>query len=186
MRKSKPVIILLSVQLIIAVALALINPITDYIIRKYGTEYTFATQNAYLTGDFSEYVNITCKLKYGFNDIDFSGIKNVYAIIDTDANALAYLSELSGKKPEDKDYLDVDGFAVETVSYYYSKDIKLDLISTETKEIIMDSLWEGEINLLDGHEVTVSLSVYKGKAVANEFYIDGITAEEYIRNLKGE
>ena len=185
MRKFRPVAILLAIQFIIAIALALVNPATDYIIRKYGTEYTFATQNAYLTGDFSEYVNITCKLKYGFDDIDFAGIKNVYAIIDTDENSIAYISELSGKKPEDKDYLDVDGFAVETVSYYYSKDIKLDLINTETQEIIMDSLLEGKINLLDGHEVTVSISVFKGKAVANEFYIDGITAEEYIRNLKG-
>lgn len=185
MRKFRPVAILLAIQFIIAVSLALINPITDYAIRKYGTEYTFATQNAYLTGDFSEYVNITCKLKYGFNDIDFSGTKNVYAIIDTDKNSLAYISGLSGEKPEGKDYLDVVGFAVETVSYYTSDKVKLDLISTKTQEIIMDSLWEGKINLLDGHEVTVNISVYKGKAVANEFYIDGIEAEEYIRNLKG-
>lgn len=186
MRKFRPVAILLAIQFIVAVSLALINPITDYAVRKYGTEYTFATQNAYLTGDFSEYVNITCRLKYGFNDIEYGDIENVYALIDTDENSLAYISELSGEKPKEKDYLDVDGFAVETVSYYCSEDIKLDLISNEAKEIITDSLWEGKINLLDGHEVTVSISVYKGRAVANEFYIDGIEAEEYIRNLKGE
>lgn len=185
MRKFRPVAILLAIQLVIAFALALINPVSDHIIRKYGTEYIFATQKAYLTGDFSEYVQLTCVLKYGSDIFRFANAQRVCATIDTDENSLAYISEVSGKKPESKDYLDVKGYSVETVSYYTSDKIKLDLISTETKEIIADSLWEDDKNLLDGHEVTVSISVYKGKAVANEFYIDGIEAEEYIRNLKG-
>lgn len=186
MRKFRPVAILLAIQFIIAVSLALINPITDYAIRKYGTEYTFATQNAYLTGDFSEYVNITCELKYGFNKGEYGDIQAEYAIIDTDENSLAYISEISDTKPEDKDYINMDGFAVGAVSYSTSDDIKLDIVSSETKEIISDILFYDKFNsFFDGHEVTVSISVYKGKAVANEFYIDGIEAEEYIRNLKG-
>lgn len=182
MRKLRPVAILLAIQLVIAVSLALINPIDDFIVRKYGTEYIFATSKAYLTGDFSEYVNIICKLKY---DFDESKYEAEYAIIDTDENSLAYISEASDTKPEGKDYLNMDGHAVGYVSYFTSEDVKLDLIDIETKELIAEHLWKDNLNLLDGHEVTVSISVYKGKAIANEFYIDGITAEEYIRNLKG-
>ena len=185
MRKSRPAAILLAIHLSVAVLLAFVNPINNFVIRKYGTEYTFATHNAYLTGDFSEYVQLTCVLKYGPDIFRFANAQSVYATIDTDENSLAYISEVSGKKPESKDYLDVKGYAVETVSYYTSDKIKLDLISTETKEIITDSLWENDKNLLDGHEVTVSISVYKGHAVANEFYVDGIEAEEFINNLKG-
>lgn len=182
MRKSRPVAILLAIQLIIAVSLALINPISDYVIRKFGTEYIFATSKAYLTGDFSEYVNITCKLKY---DFDKSKYEAEYAIIDTDENSLAYISETSDTKPEGKDYLNMDGHAVGYVSYFTSDDVKLDLIDIETRELIGDYLFEDNLDFLDGHEVTVSISVYKGEAVVNEFYVDGITAEEYIRNLKG-
>lgn len=181
MRNSRSVAILLAIQLVIAVSLALINPISDYVIRKYGTEYIFATKNAYLTGDFSEYVNITCELKYDFNDSDYAE----YAIIDTDENSLAYISETSDTKPEGKDYLNMDGYAIGYVSYFTSDDVKLDLIDIETRELIADYLFEDNLDFLDGHEVTVSISVYKGKAVANEFYVDGITAEEYIKALKG-
>ncbi len=185
MRKFRPVAILLAIQLVITVSLALINPISDYIIRKYGTEYTFATQEAYLNGDFSEYVNITCELKYGFNEGEYGDIQAEYAIIDTDENSLAYISGISDTKPEDKDYINMEGFVIGAVSYYSSGEIKLNNISSETKEIITDVLFDDKFNsFFDGHEVTVSISVYKGKAVANEFYIDGITAEKYIRNLK--
>lgn len=186
MRKSKPVVILLAIQLVIAVSLALINPITDHIIRKYGTEYTFATNNAYLTGDFSEYVNITCELKYGFNESNYGDIQAEYAIIDTDKNSLAYISEVSNTKPENKDYINMEGLAVGAISYYSSDDIKLNNISPEIKKILDDVLFHDKFNsFFDGHEVTVNISVYKGKAVTNDFYIDGIEAEEYIKNLKG-
>ncbi len=185
MRKLRPVAILLAIQLVIAVSLALINPITDYAVRKYGTEYTFATKEAFINGDFSEYVYITCELKYGFNEGEYGDIQAEYAIIDTDDNSLAYISGISDTKPEEKDYLNMEGFAIGAVSCYSSDDIKLNNISPEAKEIITDILFYDKFNsFFDGHEVTVSISVYKGRTVANEFYIDGITVEEYIRNLK--
>lgn len=186
MRKFRPVAVLLAIQLGIAVSLALINPITDYVVRRYGTEYIFATKEAYIHGDFSEYVNITCELKYGFNEGEYGDIQAEYAIIDTDENSLAYISEISDTKPEDKDYINMEGFAVGAVSCYSSDDIKLNNISPEAKEIITNILFYDKFNsFFDGHEVNVSISVYKGKTVTNEFYVDGIEAEEYIRNLKG-
>ncbi len=186
MRKFRLVAILLLIQIVIAVSLALINPITDYVVRRYGTEYIFATQDAYLTGDFSEYVSITCKLEYGFYEGEYEAVQAEYAIIDTDENSLAYISDVSDTKPEDKDYINMEGFAIGAVSYYSSDEIKLNIISSETKEIITDILFEDKLDtFFDVHEVTVSISVYKGKAVTNELYVDGITAEEYIRNLKG-
>ena len=186
MRKFKPVAILLAIQFTIAVSLALINPITDYIIRKYGTEYTFATQETFIGGDFSEYVYITSQLKHDFGESKYSDIQAEYAIIDTDENSLAYISEVSNTKPEDKDYINMEGFSVGAVSYYTSDDIKLNIISSETKEIITDILTNDKFNsFFDGHEVTVSILVYKGRTVANEFYVDGIEVEEYFKNLKG-
>ena len=56
MRKSKPAVILLLIHLAIALSLALINPVSDYIIRQKGTEYTFAVDEAWLTGDFINYI----------------------------------------------------------------------------------------------------------------------------------
>ena len=80
----------------------------------------------------------------------------------------------------------MEGFAVGAVSCYSSDDIKLNNISPEAKEIITNILFYDKFNsFFDGHKVTVSISVYKGKTVTNEFYVDGIEAEEYIRNLKG-
>ncbi len=183
MRKFRPVAILLAIQLIIAVSLALINPINDYIIRKKGTEYTFATQEAYLTGDFSSYVEINCRLKFGFDYNRFGYYPEEYGIIDTDKNSLAYISELSRTKPEGKDYLGTDKKSYAYISHFTSDEIKLDLISFETKNV--DFLLDKDLGFLDNHEVTVNVSVYKGDAVVNEFYIDGIKAEEYLKNLKG-
>lgn len=186
MRKFRPVAILLVIHIVIAVSLALINPISEYIIRKHGTEYTFATQEAYLCGNFSEYVNISCRLKYGFNEAVYGDIQAEYAIIDTDENSIACISEISDTKPETKDWLDMDGYSVGYISYYNSDELKLDLFSTETQEIITDALFNDKIDsFFDGHEVTVSLSVYKGQSIVNEFYVDGIKAEDFIKNLKG-
>ncbi len=186
MRKFRPVAILLSIQFIIAVSLALINPITDYVVRKYGTEYTFATKEAYLTGDFSEYVAIISKLKYDFNESEYEDVQAEYAIIDTAENSLAYISDVSNTKPKEKNYINMDGFAIGAVAYYTSDEIKLDSISPEARKIITDVFFEDKFNsFFDGHEVTVSISVYKGRAVANTFYVDGIESEEYFRNMKG-
>lgn len=183
MRKIRPVAILLAIQLIIAVSLALINPINDYIIRKKGTEYTFATQGAYLTGDFSSYIVINCMLKFGFDYNRFGYYPEEYGIIDTDENSLAYISELSHTKPEGKDYLGSDKKSYAYLLHFTSDEIKLDLIGFETKDV--DSLSDKDLSFLDDHEVTVNVSVYKGDAVVNEFYIDGIEAEEYLQKLKG-
>ena len=51
MRKAKPILAVLSVQLLIAVLLTLVNPVGEYIVRTKRTEYTFATEAVEIYGD---------------------------------------------------------------------------------------------------------------------------------------
>ena len=95
MRKLKPVVILLSIQLVIALSLTLINPVSDYVIRRKGTEYTFAVEEAWLTGDFVSYVEANCYIEFRFVYDRFEYHPENYAIIETDENGISYISSLS-------------------------------------------------------------------------------------------
>lgn len=180
MRKAKPVIVLLAIQLFVALAIALFNPVKDAIIRAKGTEYTFATQETFLTGDFTEYVNTDCHIKYGFNYDRFGYSPEEYAVIKTDENGLAYISELSFFPPENGDYLGTEN-KPHTWFSFYSKELDFELYE---KACSSSSLFSGmEFNLSQEYEITVNVSVYKGEAVMNAILVNGVEIEEFINNL---
>lgn len=180
MRKTKPVVILLAIQLIAALIIALFNPIKDAVIRTKGTEYTFATQETFLTGDFTDYVNAECHIKYGFDYDRFDYYPEEYAIIKTDENSLAYISQLSALPPESGDYLGTEK-KPHTWFSFYAKELDYELYE---KACNSSSLFSGlDFNLSQKYEITVKVSVYNGEAVLNAILVNGVEIEEFINNL---
>lgn len=180
MRKAKPVVILLAIHIFVALSISLFNPIKDAIIRAKGTEYTFATQETYLTGDFTEYINAECHIKYGFDYDRFEYYPEHCAIIKTDENGLAYISELSFYPPESGDYIGTEKHPFAWFNFY-SKELDFELYE---KACSSSSLFGGfDFNHLGEYEITVNVSVYKGETVLNAILVDGVEIEEFINNL---
>ena len=179
MRKSKPVIILLSIQLLVAVTFALVNPINDFIIRTKGTEYTFKTQEAALYGDFTDFVEIQCHIKYGFDYDRFEYYPEQYAIIETDENGFAYISDLSDVQPESGDWLGTEKYRFEYYNWYCKElDYRLYKLGIENTTFFDRK----HLNFSDEYEITVNVSVYKGKTVLNEILVDRVEIEEFLEN----
>lgn len=180
MRKSKPVIILLSIQLVIALSLALINPVSDYVIRRKGTEYTFSVEEAWLTGDFVNYVEANCYIEFRFDFDRFEYHPENYAIIETDENGISYISKLSEIPPENGNWLGTEEKEFDWFCCYSSNKLDYSLIENAFKNI---DLFE-DFSFSDSYEITVKVSVYKGKAVLNSFLVDGVEIEEFLTTFK--
>lgn len=183
MRKAKTILIVLSIQLLIAVSLSLINPISDYIVRIKGSEYTFATEYVEHYGDFTDFVEIQCPIKHGFDkELTYDYYDKQYAIIETDENGLSYISELSDNPPEKGDWLgtEKDHFTHFT---WYSQKIDYELYEKKAEELFVDFDWKSK-RLSDGYEMTVNVSIYKGKAVLNEIRVNGIEIEEFLNRAE--
>ena len=178
MCKSKPVIIFLSIQLIIAVSLALINPAKDFIIRQKGTEYTFSVDDAWFTGDFTEYVEANCFLDFRFDFNRFDYYTESYGIIETDENGVSYIASLSHTAPESGNYLGTEEKYFGHWGYYSSE--RIDCSIAEKK--LGYPAWSEDYNFFADHEITVRISVYKGETVLNAFLVDGVEIEEYMNN----
>lgn len=179
MRKSKPVIILLSIQLAIALILALINPASDFIVRKKGTEHVFALGHTYLTGDFVNFMQANAGIKVTY-EVDRFGNhpqKN-YAIITTDENGVSYISSLSDEKPESGEWL---GTEAKSYDYYYV--FTSDKIDCELIENNQDLFYEFDFS--DKYEITAKAYVYKGRAVLDSFLVDGVELEDFPENKEG-
>ena len=135
MRKSKPVLILLSIQLMLVILLAMINPVTNLVVRTFGTEHTFETSEVLYFGDFIDEVRFCCYIKYGFNYSRFDYMYDQperYAVIDTDENGMSYVSALSREKPESGEWL---GTSKEPYAWYDS--FKKPLIQSFFKRFLM-------------------------------------------------
>ena len=180
MRKSKPVIILLAIQLIIALSLAFINPVCDFIVRKKGTEHTFSVDDAWFTGDFVNYLEANCYIDFRFNFDRHNFHPENYAVIATDENGISYISALSETKPENGDWLGTEDKDFGYFCYFSSEKLDYDLI-----EAAFDINPVSDFELSEKYDITVSVSVYKGRAVLNKFLVNGIEIEDFINNTEG-
>ncbi|MBQ8782816.1 MAG: hypothetical protein IJZ57_03490 [Clostridia bacterium] len=180
MRKAKPIIIVLSIQLLIAVSLALVNPISDYIVRTKGTEYTFAIEGAEIYGDYTTFVELQCPLKLGFDkDLD-NYYDRQYAIIETDESGLSYISALSDNPPEKGDWLGTPKDSFHHFSWYNKKlDYEIYREAEESTDFFAAKL----TGVSDEYEITVSVFVYKGKAVLNEIQVNGVEIEDFLNKI---
>ena len=181
MRKSKPVIILLAIQLIIALSLAFINPVCDFIVQKKGTEYTFSVDDAWFTGDFVNTLEANCYLDFRFDFDRHDFHPETHAVIATDENGISYISALSETKPESGDWLGTEEKAFDYYCYFSSEKLDYDLV--EAAFFNTDLL--SDFELTENYDITVSVSVYKGRAVLNKFLVNGIEIEDFINNTEG-
>lgn len=181
MRKAKPILIVLSVQFLIAVSLALVNPISDCVVRTKGTEYTFATEAAEIYGDYEDFVEIQCPIKHSFDkEQAYDYYDKQYAIIETDENGLSYISALSDNPPESGDWLGTEKDSFHHYNWYYQNiDYNLYRIAEESADFLAAKI----SGVSDEYEITVSVFVYKGKAVFNEILVNGVEIEEFLSNL---
>lgn len=178
MRKKHPVLILLSVQLLAAVAVALINPVGDYIVRTKGTEYTFDTSCVNYYGDFTNEMFVYCYIKLNDEQDRFSSHEESYALIEVGKDGLAYISDLSKTKPENGEYL-----GTEQKSYHYfdnfTQKIKYDVFKKSFKTD--PPLFEYEVlEAGEDYTFTVKAHVYKGRSVLDEILVDGVEIEEFL------
>jgi len=179
MHKSKPVVIFLAIQLVIAISLALINPITDFIIRQKGTEYTFSVEEAWFTGDFTSYVEANCFLDFRFDFDRFDYHPENYAVIETDENGISYISRLSETPPESGDWIGTEEKPFDYWGYYSSDEIDYSLIEKN----FGNSVLSDDFDFFKRHNITVKVSVYNGKTAFYAFLVDGVEIEKYLENL---
>lgn len=183
MRKSKPVIILLSIQLIFSVAVALINPVTNLIVRTFGTEHIFETSEVLYYGNLDDETIINCRIKYGFEYDRFEyvyGVSERYAVIGTDENGLSYISSLSHSKPESGDYL---GTGKYTYPWYdnFEKAVDSNLFK-KVFSINPPMFHDEDLTLHPDYKFTVKVHIYKGTAILDEVYVNGVELDEFLKN----
>ena len=181
MRKAKPILAVLSVQLLIAVLLTLVNPVGEYIVRTKGTEYTFATEAVEIYGDYEDYVEIQCPIKHSFDKNQaYDYYDRQYAIIEADENGLSYIAALSDNPPESGVWLGTEKDSFHQFNRYYKRiDYNLYKKAEESADFF-DTKVSG---FSDEYETTVSVYVYKGKAVLNEIRVNGVEIQEFFKSL---
>lgn len=184
MRKSRPVVILLSIQLAFTVVIALINPLTNLIIRTFGTEHTFETSEVLYFGNAEDDLIFYCHIKYGFDYNRFEyeyGISERYAVIDTDENGISYVSSLSHEKPESGVYL---GSLKHTYPWYDNFE---KAVNPKYSDVIFNSdppVFDGEtLEVNPEYKFTVKAHIFRGMSVLDEIYVNGVELEKFLENL---
>ena len=179
MRKSKPIIILLSIQLVFALLLAAYNPTKDFVIRTFGTEYTFAVENLAYYGNFIDDMQLHCYIKSDIPDDYAHPLANGrYGIIETDKNGLYYISLSTDQKPENDKYIKSKG---DGVFYFSSPYMVLDYEIFELGETTNPPLFIREnLTTSTEYEITASAYIFQGQIRLKEIYVDGIEIIEFL------
>lgn len=184
MRKIRPVVILFSIQLIFVFALAMINPVTNLVVRTLGTEHTFDASETLCFGDFIDDVRFCCYIKYSFdyNRFDYKyGDAERYAVINTDENGFSYISAFSHEKPESGEYL---GTSKKTYAWYDNFEKSIDAGLFKKVFDANPPMFIGEkLTVHPYYKFTVKVHVYKGIAILDEMYVNGVEIEKFIKNL---
>ncbi len=179
MRKSKPVIILLSVQLIFALLLAAYNPTKDFVIRTFGTEYIFAVENLAYYGNFIDDMQLHCYIKSEIpEDYAHPMANGRYGIIETDENGLYYISLSTDQKPENDKYIKSKG---DGVFYFGSPYMVIDCETFELGETTDPPLFIREnLTTSTEYEITASAYIFRGQIRLKEIYVDGIEIIKFL------
>ena len=95
-------------------------------------------------------------------------------------NGISYISSLSETKPECGDWLGTEEKSFDYFCYFASE--KLDYDSVESA---FDINPVSDSELSEKYDITVSVSVYKGRAVLDKFLVNGTEIEEFLKSTKG-
>lgn len=170
MRKSKPVIILVAIQLAFLLIMTLIPYVTDVTVKSYGDVYTFEIQETYLYG--GDEIFLDCNLKIPSDFSDFFAKR--YASVETNENGISYLSEFSDEKP--------NGIYIGNRSHSKNNFVHFNY------ELPSDSTFKNNtVFFPDGwmftndsaYTVTADVYIFKGYLLPKNLYINGIPIEEF-------
>ncbi len=183
MRKRRPVIILLCIQLVFTLILASTETSKNLIIRNFGTEYTFAVEHLAYYGNFKDNMELHCEIESEIPDIyNHALINGRYGIIETDENGLSYLSVITDKKPEDNNYIKSKGDAI----FYFDTphtDIHYEIFklgeTTDPPLFIRHNLTTST-----EYEITASAYVFRGQIRLKEIYVDGVELIDFLTRHK--
>ncbi|MBR4858694.1 MAG: hypothetical protein IKU08_05850 [Clostridia bacterium] len=177
MRKRRPVMILLCIQLVFTLILASSGTTKNIIIRNFGTEYLFDVDYLDCYGDFNGEVELRCGLREDYPE----GSKGTYGIIKTDENGLSYLSETTYDKPSDKNYVKSKG----DYTFYFDPPVKvIDSRHFEMAQTANPPLFDSELTASDEYKITVSVYVLFGQISLNEIFVDGVELSQFLVTLK--
>lgn len=177
MRKRRPVIILLCIQLAFTLILASTENAKDIIIRILGTEYIFDVDYLACFGDFNSEVELRCGLGKDFPEDS----KGTYGIIETDENGLSYLSEATYDKPQGKNYIKSEG---DYLFHIDSLTKAVDINHFKMAQTANPPLFDSRLKAADEYKITVSVSILYGQIVLNEIYVDGVGFSQFLVQCK--
>lgn len=183
MRKRRPVIILLCIQLAFITFLSAYNPIKNLVTRTFGTEYTFEVENLAYYGNFIDDMELHCQIKTEIPDYyDHALVNGKYGIIETDKNGLSRLSVTTDQKPEGNNYIKSKGDAI---FYFTSPYMTLEYEIFELGETIDPPLFIRE-NLTTSSEYDIAAVAYifKGRILLKEILVNGVEISEFLTNQK--
>lgn len=183
MRKRRPVIILLCIQLVFTLLLASTETSKNLIIRNFGTEYIFEVENLTYYGNFRDNMALHCEIKSEIPGIyDYAPVKGRYGIIETDENGLSCLSVTTDKKPDGNTYIKSKGDAI----FYFEAphmDIHYEIFrlgeTTDPPLFIRHNLTTST-----EYEITASAYVFRGQIRLKEIYVDGVELIDFLTRHK--
>ena len=174
MRKKLPILILISIQLIFAVSLTAIKPVTEWLIANKGEEFIFEVEG--VSAHYDEWADIA---------YIYAPIKGTtppyreeckYGIIETKENGKSFISNVSENKPKDKPYLKSKYNFLSEKAEVFNGEISQDLYFE------MFSYYGGEyVVTAEDLDFTIKATVYKGEIRTHGILINGIPIEEYIK-----
>ena len=175
MRKSKPVIILVAVQLAFLLILTASPFISDALVKCFGEKITFRINDVAEFGIGSNRVH--CYLYENALNPDYVNPEYInnyslrYAKIETDENGIAHIGEACYNKPDGL-YL---GNIVHNKNYYDSFDYKLPEGFYHPGIDLFPDGWQAD----SSYSVTADVYILMGKLVPKQLYINGIPIEEF-------
>ncbi len=171
MRKAKPVIILLAIQLAFLLILTSTPYIRDALIRAYGDVYTFEIEEANLFGNDYEYVDCTLKYRPEIAYDLIGGSPEQYASVETDKNGISYLAEVSNEKPDGAHI----GNEIRNKNFYDHFNYELpENFFYDNSDLFPDG-WR----LDNSYSVTADVYLYEGYLLPKQLYLNGTPIEEF-------
>ncbi len=183
MRKLKPVLILLVIQLVIAITLPLIKPVSDLVIRTWGEEYIIdiSHSDSFVIYGVDE-PRLVGRICYNPDyDIYYNFDNCNYAVIEPDENGLYRISELVKKKPEGKSYL--GGINPGGYMRYirYEQALSQELIDADSNsENPLFNSYSDKEQINPDYKITARIFIFKGKARLDTFLVDGVEIEKFL------
>lgn len=183
MHKRRPILILLSVQLVFVILISVSGSAVDLIIRTFGTEYIFSVEDLVYYGNFKDDMELHCYIKSEIPD-DYGHVlaNGRYGIIETDNKGLSYISLSTDKKPESGNYIKSKGDGV----FYFDPPhmtVHYDIFNLgETSDPPL--FIRHNLTTSTEYEITASVYVFKGQVRLKEIYVDGVEIIRFLTNQK--